>query len=208
MVETAYDELIQSLRRFTNNTNRLDDEDSKRTVNYLNWTKNKTDIILNEKTFSIPSEHKDNLKRGKVVWVDFGFNIDEEFGGRHPAIILKLFGNSMYCIPVDSGHVPENKKDKDYAIDIPFIFDMPRMPRWCNVLRLRSISCQRIDFTSPIGRIKGEKLDEINKALDKCSLKGTLKEEKVLTNSIESHIIIKDEVSKGSNSLNAENISG
>ena len=84
----------------------------------------------------------------------------------------------MYCIPVDSGHVPENKKDKDYAIDIPFIFDMPRMPRWCNVLRLRSISCQRIDFTSPIGRIKGEKLDEINKALDKCSLKGTLKEEK------------------------------
>ena len=178
MVETAYDELIQSLRRFTNNTNRLDDEDSKRTVNYLNWTKNKTDIILNEKTFSIPSEHKDNLKRGKVVLVDFGFNIDEEFGGRHPAIILKLFGNSMYCIPVDSGHVPENKKDKDYAIDIPFIFDMPRMPRWCNVLRLRSISCQRIDFTSPIGRIKGEKLDEINKALDKCSLKGTLKEEK------------------------------
>ena len=171
MIETAYDELIQSLRRFTNNTNRLDEEDSKRTVNYLNWTKNKTDIILNEKTFSIPSEHKDNLKRGKVVWVDFGFNIDEEFGGRHPAIILKLFGNSMYCIPVDSGHVPENKKDKDYAIDIPFIFDMPRMPRWCNVLRLRSISCQRIDFTSPIGRIKGEKLDEINKALDKCSLK-------------------------------------
>lgn len=178
MVETAYDELIQSLRRFTNNTNRYDEEDVKRTVNYLNWTKTKTDIILNEKSFTIPSEHKDDLKRGKVVWVDFGFNIDEEFGGRHPAIILKLFGNSMYCIPVDSGHVPENKKDKDYAIDIPFIFDMPRMPRWCNVLRLRSISCQRIDFTSPIGRIKGEKLDEINKALDKCSLKGTLKEEK------------------------------
>ena len=178
MIENAYDELIYSLRRFTNNTNRNDEEDVKRTVNYLNWTKTKTDIILNEKSFTIPSEHKDNLKRGKVVWVDFGFNIDEEFGGRHPAIILKLFGNSMYCIPVDSGRVPENKKGKDYAIDIPFIFDMPRMPRWCNVLRLRSVSCQRIDFTSPIGRIKGEKLDEINKALDKCSLKGTIKEEK------------------------------
>ena len=158
MIENAYDELIYSLRRFTNNTNRNDEEDVKRTVNYLNWTKTKTDIILNEKSFTIPSEHKDNLKRGKVVWVDFRFNIDEEFGGRHPAIILKLFGNSMYCIPVDSGRVPENKKGKDYAIDIPFIFDMPRMPRWCNVLRLRSVSCQRIDFTSPIGRIKGEKL--------------------------------------------------
>ena len=178
MIDKAYNELICSLQTFINATNRTDEEDVKRTTNYLNWTKTKTDIILTEKSYSIPPEHKDDLKRGKVVWVDFGFNVDEEFGGRHPAIILKLFGNSMYCIPVDSGHIPENKKGKDYAIDIPFIFDMPRMPRWCNVLRLKAVSCQRIDFTSPIGRIKGEKLDEINKALDKCSLKGTIKEEK------------------------------
>lgn len=27
------------------------------------------------------------LKRGNVVWVDFGFNIGNEFGGMHPAII-------------------------------------------------------------------------------------------------------------------------
>ena len=41
MIENAYDELIYSLRRFTNNTNRNDEEDVKRTVNYLNWTKTK-----------------------------------------------------------------------------------------------------------------------------------------------------------------------
>lgn len=93
-------------------------------------------------------------------------------------MILKLFGNSMYCIPIDSGHIPDDKKDKNYAIDIPFIFDMPRMPRWYNVLRMRAVSCQRIDFSSPIGRIKGDKLDEINKALDECSLKGTIKSDK------------------------------
>lgn len=178
MIEKAYDDLICTLRKFTNTTNRSDDEDVKRTVNYLRWTKAKTDIILNEKTYIIPDEFKGQLKRGKVVWVDFGFNIDEEFGGRHPAVILKLFGNSMYCIPIDSGHIPDDKKDKNYAIDIPFIFDMPRMPRWCNVLRMRSVSCQRIDFSSPIGRIKGDKLDEINKALDECSLKGTIKSDK------------------------------
>ena len=178
MIEKAYDDLICTLRKFTNNTNRSDDEDVKRTINYLRWTKAKTDIILNEKTYIIPDEFKGQLKRGKVVWVDFGFNIDEEFGGRHPAVILKLFGNSMYCIPIDSGHIPDDKKDKNYAIDIPFIFDMPRMPRWCNVLRMRSVSCQRIDFSSPIGRIKGDKLDEINKALDECSLKGTIKSDK------------------------------
>lgn len=178
MIEKAYDELICTIRKFTNNTNRNDEDDVKRTINYLNWTKTKTDIILNEKSYAIPDKYKEQLKRGKVVWVDFGFNIDEEFGGRHPALILKLFGNSMYCIPIDSGHIPVDKQDKDYAIDIPFVYDMPRMPRWCNVLRLRSVSCQRIDFSSPIGRIRGEKLDEINKALDKCSLKGTIKQEK------------------------------
>ncbi len=28
------------------------------------------------------------LKRGNVVWIDFGFNIGNEFGGMHPAVIL------------------------------------------------------------------------------------------------------------------------
>ena len=180
MIEKAYDDLVCTLRKFTNNTDRNDPKDVKRTVNYLKWTKTKTDIIFNEKSYVIPDELKEQLKRGKVVWVDFGFNIDEEFGGRHPAVILKLFGNSMYCIPIDSGHIPDDKKDKNYAIDIPFIFDMPRMPRWCNVLRMRAVSCQRIDFSSPIGRIKGDKLDEINKALDECSLKGTIKSDKYI----------------------------
>lgn len=178
MIEKAYDDLVCTLRKFTNNTDRSDPKDVKRTVNYLKWIKTKTDIIFNEKSYVIPDEFKEQLKRGKVVWVDFGFNIDEEFGGRHPAVILKLFGNSMYCIPIDSGHIPDDKKDKNYAIDIPFIFDMPRMPRWCNVLRMRAVSCQRIDFSSPIGRIKGDKLDVINKALDECSLKGTIKSDK------------------------------
>ena len=29
------------------------------------------------------------LIRKTVIWVDFGYNIGTEFGGRHPAIILK-----------------------------------------------------------------------------------------------------------------------
>ena len=175
MIEKEYNELISSLRRFTNNTDRSDDEDSKRTINYLKWTKTKTNIILKEREYTISNEDRQKLRRGKVVWVDFGFNIAEEFGGRHPAVILKLFGNSMYCIPIDSGRVPDNKRGKDYAIDIPFIYDMPRMARWCNVLRLRSVSLQRIDFSSPIGRLRGDKIDEINEALDKCSLTGTIR---------------------------------
>ncbi len=35
------------------------------------------------------------LKRGNVIWIDFGFNIGNEFGGMHPAIILKNFNGTI-----------------------------------------------------------------------------------------------------------------
>lgn len=72
MIEKAYDDLVCTLRKFTNNTDRNDPKDVKRTANYLKWTKTKTDIIFNEKSYVIPDELKEQLKRGKVVWVDFG----------------------------------------------------------------------------------------------------------------------------------------
>ncbi len=59
MIEKAYDELICTIRKFTNNTNRNDEDDVKRTINYLNWTKTKTDIILNEKSYAIPDKYKE-----------------------------------------------------------------------------------------------------------------------------------------------------
>ncbi len=31
--------------------------------------------------------------RGAVVWIEFGFNIGNEFGGRHPAIIMRKTGS-------------------------------------------------------------------------------------------------------------------
>ena len=36
------------------------------------------------------------FKRGNVVWVDFGFNIGNEFGGMHPAVILKNFEKELF----------------------------------------------------------------------------------------------------------------
>ena len=48
------------------------------------------------------------LKRGNVVWIDFGFNIGNEFGGMHPAIILKNFDNEIFVLPISS------KKPKEY----------------------------------------------------------------------------------------------
>ena len=49
MIEKAYDNLIHILRKFTNNTNRTNEDDIKRTVNYLEWNSLKTDIINTDK---------------------------------------------------------------------------------------------------------------------------------------------------------------
>jgi mRNA-degrading endonuclease toxin of MazEF toxin-antitoxin module len=39
------------------------------------------------------------LIRGNVIWVEFGFNIGCEFGGKHPAIILKNIGEDLIVAP-------------------------------------------------------------------------------------------------------------
>lgn len=42
------------------------------------------------------------LVRKAVVQVDFGYNVGTEFGGRHPAIILKNLKDSLIVIPYTS----------------------------------------------------------------------------------------------------------
>ena len=50
------------------------------------------------------------FKRGNVVWLDFGFNIGNEFGGMHPAVILKNFDNDLFVVPISSKKPPEYVK--------------------------------------------------------------------------------------------------
>lgn len=82
---------MQELLDILNNTkNTLDnyyeihkDEDysNKRNTpkDYLEWIDKKTKIIINSPEFLQKS--KECIIRGDVVWVEFGFNIGEEFSG-------------------------------------------------------------------------------------------------------------------------------
>ena len=72
----------------------------------------------NKYTFSNPKISVDEVKnlmkyvlfkRGNVIWLDFGFNIGNEFGGMHPAVILKNFDNDLFVVPISS------KKPLDYV---------------------------------------------------------------------------------------------
>lgn len=96
---------MQELLDILNNTkNTLDnyyeihkDEDysNKRNTpkDYLEWIDNKTKIIINSPEFLQKS--KECIIRGDVVWVEFGFNIGEEFSGRHPAVVLKKWWKNI-----------------------------------------------------------------------------------------------------------------
>ena len=105
------------------------------------------------------------IKRGKVVWVNFGFNIGHEFRGKHPAIILKNTKSVLIVILLSSQ--PSNKPEIN--VEVKNVHGLPHRPRWANILRIVPISLLRVDFNSPIGDVKGDILSEIS---SKISLHG------------------------------------
>lgn len=104
------------------------------------------------------------LKRGNVVWVDFGINIGTEFSGKHPAIILRAYknGESAYFLPIDSG-----KSNKDYCVNFERIYGYPDEDRHINAYRVYCLSTRRIDFNDKIGHISYELLDIIDEKIRK-----------------------------------------
>ncbi|MBQ7902085.1 MAG: hypothetical protein IJ365_09020 [Clostridia bacterium] len=77
------------------NTNMDDNDDRKRTKNFCDWTSKKIELVINEKNFNENDSAYNNIKRGSVVWIEFGFNIGAEFGGKHPAIVLRKTSSSV-----------------------------------------------------------------------------------------------------------------
>ena len=89
-------------------------------------------------------------------------NIGNEFGGRHPAIILRKTADSIFVVPLSSQKPDSPQK---YHVKIEKVYGFKNMERWTNVLRLQNVSIQRIDMTASIGNVKGTVLDAINDAL-------------------------------------------
>ncbi len=125
------------------------------------------------------------FKRGNVVWIDFGFNIGNEFGGMHPAIILKNFNNELFVLPVSSKRPKEymrieqeykngkiifeeceKKKSKiTEVVQIDSIYRFKDMIRWANITRMKKISLLRVNFNGTIGKIDGKYLNIINEKI-------------------------------------------
>ena len=125
------------------------------------------------------------LKRGNVVWIDFGFNVGNEFGGMHPAIILKNFDNELFVLPISSKKPKEYKKlEQDYCnkkitleecekkknqitevVQIDTIYRFKDMIRWANITRMKKVSILRLNFNGTIGKVDGKYLSMINEKI-------------------------------------------
>lgn len=151
-------------------------------LNNNNYIFNNTDI---PKKDALLLAKKVLLKRGNVVWVDFGFNIGNEFGGMHPAIILKNFDSELFVLPISSKKPSEYKKiEKEFSewkitrkeyekqknniieiVQIDEIYRFKDMTRWTNITRMRKISILRLNFNGTIGKIDGKYLNIINEKI-------------------------------------------
>lgn len=104
------------------------------------------------------------FKRSKVVWVDFGCNLGNEFGGIHPAVILKRSGDNLIVLPLSSGSAPT--KDS-FIVEVPLVYQFSKkIPRWTSVHRMRTIHPKRILFTS-FGSLPTSTMKLINEAISK-----------------------------------------
>jgi len=148
---------------------------------FLESIKNNVSFLIKEKTETFDENNLQYLTRGSIIWVEFGFNIGHEFGGRHPALVLKNInkGEDIYVVPLDSGSLPETKRKtngepKDGYIEIPkfnnnkeTVFGMQKMDRWCSVYRLRCISWILVDFSSTDAWMRSDYVEKIEEAVKK-----------------------------------------
>lgn len=164
-LEKSKEKVISQIDKLYALTNENSDDERKRTHNYFQWLSTKTQYVMDEPSFVCDEE--DKLVRGAVVWIEFGFNIGNEFGGRHPAIILRKTGSSIFVVPLSS---QEPNEKKDYHVKVDKVYGFKNMVRWTNVLKLQNVSIQRVDTTASIGNVKGNVLNDINDALKKCHI--------------------------------------
>ena len=112
---------------------------------YLEWINKKTTILINSSSFvEIP---KNKIIRGDVIWVEFGFNIGEEFSGRHPALVLKNGGKTLLVIPITSKKPTEKQLRSKNYLELGKIYNFKSLQRWVNIFNICPISIERIDFS-------------------------------------------------------------
>ena len=148
----------------------------------------------NKYTFNNPKISVDDVKllmryvlfkRGNVICLDFVLSIVNEFGGMHPAVILKNFDNDLFVVPISSKKpleyikIEQDLKDKKITddecqkrkdditeiIELSKIDGFRNMLRWARITRMKKISMLRVNFSGTIGTLDGADMDKITEKI-------------------------------------------
>ena len=91
--------IIQELEDYLHHLQRMNDEENKRSDKIAQWIENWVKYLKIEQVFNPRSIQA--LKRGSIVYADFGFNVGREYGGLHYAIVLnKIDARSNHLLHV------------------------------------------------------------------------------------------------------------
>lgn len=156
--KTAYDWLLPEKQAIFNKYYRFDINTNKYIICVKKDTISYDDIDM--------LMHSMVLTRKSVVWVEFGVNVGAEFGGRHPALILKNLDNSFIVVPLSSQE-PDSEK---FNVKIDSVYGFPTLTRWANVTRIQEIDIARIDFSCRIGNINSKVMHEISNKMHSCGI--------------------------------------
>lgn len=167
-LEKDYEELKKVLDQFVESKKTAEFKKKKLASSFLKYLKRRTEMLDEEDTFQVPNGIE--VKRGKVFWVDFGVNVGEELGGKHPAIVLRVGGKTAIVVPLSSQEPTDRQKASGAYIEVDKVYGFKDMKRWVNVLNTMPVSLQRFDFDSSSGNVKGYILDRLNNAVKQCGL--------------------------------------
>lgn len=125
---------------------------------YLSWLKIKTTKIKEEPGFE---SKLPDLVRGNVVHVNLGFNIGNEFGGEHYAIVLRNCpqrADRVLILPITS---QEPKRMLSIYVSLGTTRGI-RGKHWANILNVKNVSKQRINALVPGAAVSGPVLNRIS----------------------------------------------
>ncbi len=132
---------------------------------YIDWLICKTELVKNEKSFD--STQLPNYKRGELIFLDLGFNVGEEYGGKHYAIVLrdsKSNHGKVLVLPITSQE-PKSKHLPIYVEIGPIIGLAKDKYHWANILNINNVSKQRILVQSKPLRVNDRVLNRLSGAI-------------------------------------------
>lgn len=152
---------------------KLQNVDSEIALEFIEWFDKKASYLKQSLQKSSYLPQPDDLKKGDIVWVEFGINVGTELSDRnkkgHYAIVWKIDLGNIIVIPLSSKPISSSKLCYDLGIIKELNLDNSNAHSYLKVDAIRSICKRRISRMSKQinGKISlsNNKIEEISNFL-------------------------------------------